>query len=89
MNKVYRKELKMTAIMRCDLVTRKTPKGSEYMEALVDPAIHGNDPTVLACKRAFDGMSEDEELVMTWKYPDYLYPQMGEVIEWRVQKARD
>ena len=79
----------MATIMRADCVLRKTEKASEYMEVLVDPAIHGNDETVLACKRAFDRMSEDEQLVMTWKYPDYLSPSFGEVIEWRVEKIQD
>lgn len=79
----------MAAILRAELVTRKNKKGSEYMEVLVDPAIHGNDETVLACKRAFDNMGEDEQLVMTWKYPDYLSPVFGEVIEWRVEKVQD
>ena len=79
----------MTTIYRGDIVTRKNEKGSKYMETLVDPAIHGNDETVQACKRAFDNMSEDEQLVMTWKYPDYLPAVFGEVIAWRVEKVQD
>lgn len=79
----------MATIMRGDIVTKKNEKGAEYMKALIDPAIHGNDKTVQACKRAFDNMSENEELVMTWKYPDYLSYYFGEVVEWYVRKVQD
>lgn len=81
--------MNMSAIMKADIIFTKTPKFEGYMKMLIDPSVHGNSEVMLASERAFENMGEGEQLVMTWKYVDYLPVLMGEPVSWRVEKAQN